>query len=67
VTLVKIWFVREGPEPTRGGPPCELPLQTWIETRESEPPGESGELTIKINESAAENDWIEVRPSESDG
>ena len=29
---VKIWFVREGPEPTRGGPAYELPLKSCIET-----------------------------------
>ena len=30
--MVKVWFVREGPEPTRGGLSCELPLETGIKT-----------------------------------
>lgn len=30
--MVKVWFVREGPEPTRGGAVYELPLETCIET-----------------------------------
>lgn len=30
--MVKVWFVREGPEPTRGGPAYELPLETCIKT-----------------------------------
>ncbi len=30
---IKVWFVREGPRPTRGDHPSyELPLQTCIET-----------------------------------
>jgi len=29
--MVKVWFVREGPEPTRGGPAYELPLATCVE------------------------------------
>jgi hypothetical protein len=28
---VKVWFVRDGPEPTRGGPAYELPLESCIE------------------------------------
>jgi len=27
----KVWFVRDGPEPTRGGPAYELPLESCIE------------------------------------
>jgi len=30
--MVKVWFVRESPEPTRGGPAYELPLKSCIET-----------------------------------
>ena len=30
--MVKVWFVRAGPEPTRGGLSRELPLETGIKT-----------------------------------
>ena len=30
--MVKVWFAREGPEPTRGGPAYELPVESCIET-----------------------------------
>lgn len=29
--MVKVWFVREGPKPTNGGPAYELPLATCVE------------------------------------
>ena len=32
MTMVEVWFVGEGPEPTRGGPAYELPLATCIKT-----------------------------------
>ncbi len=32
--MVKIWFVREGPEPTRGGPAYQLPIDICIDKLE---------------------------------
>ncbi len=32
--MVKVWFVREGPEPTRGGPAYQLPLDICIDKLE---------------------------------
>lgn len=32
MTMVKVWYVCEGPEPTRGGPAYESPLATCIKT-----------------------------------
>ena len=30
--MVKVWFVREGPEPTRGDPAYQLPLKSCVAT-----------------------------------